>query len=652
MAVYLAASCTNPASAHPLFKQREITSLTHASIAQLCVSGRPFLRELAYDGYYRNIDVFLAATNRQKRLPTHIEDAELSVSGIKDLIPFDIPPIIIVPIHDLTPDQQDTFMVKLGDFEPTKKIMGKTVTFILGRPDIRKSMVYYRICKDSPICPPNVWDPQMFASAAILVVIITEFLKTNTYPAFINEKNRGDFDGADFIIENEFVEAFDKVRIEPAMKRIKISETQGTSADIGGDEDTEMDDNDHEYGFKTIRGAVFVAKPSPMPLVYNIGTPSQVPAGPGRVFPYFDRMIIPDNQTIRGIISSFFLRNLGSTRAEQMNTFKLFRLGWEKVAKTPQGGVLVHMLTGIKISLETQTRLFVVYREQSYAGFVLLGAMWSVSIDNRLYEWESAEKVKAEVAKMSSHEYAIRIICEALSKCSIVVGSAKGNAEIIDTEDVSTPVLMWNAIKRREISDEADEKIKKVLGLVSYQRAFREIREDTLCWLFDETTKPNDAPFPEDSPLYLPPTFSMYGDRLFQLLCSFGPDAPSLYNSSGQTYVIPKASEGDPNNAVGEKGKKALPRLLVAIKSVQVAYLDLKKVMKERAIKIDLGERAGKNRNIHVVGDARDRVYESLRKCLNALETAGDKRKSDGPIPDPKGKRKEISSADDLLSLF
>lgn len=652
MSIYLAASSTNPASAHPLFKQREIDGLTHASVNQLCIAGRPFLRELAYDGYYRNIDVFLASTNRQKRIPTHIEDAELAMANIVEMIPFENPPVFILPIHELSPDQQETFMLKLRDNDPVKKVQGKTVAFILHKPNIRKAMTYLRICKDAPICPDGVWSPQMYASASILITIITEFLKTNTYPAFINEHNRGDFDGGDFIMQNRDLGEYDTIKIDESFKRARIETTEGEEAVRVEDEDAEMEDDAREYAFSTLRSAVLIAKPSPVPLGFNLGSPSEVPTGPGRVFPYFDRMIIPDAQTIRNIVSSFFLRNLGRTREEQVTTFKLLRPGWEKVAKTPQGGILTHMLVGIRIALETQTRMFAVYREGSYAGFVLLGAMWSVAVDNRMYEWGSSEEVKNEVAKMSSHEYALKIICEKLSGCSIVAAGLEGKAEAIGPGDVPSAITLWNAIKQRKLTVGAEEDIKKVLGLVAYQRSYREINCASLCWLFGEVGKADDTPLPDESPLYLPPTFSLYHDRLFQLLCTFGPDAPSMYNTSGQTYIVPKTSLGDANNVMDGKGKKALPRLLVSAKSVQVAYQDLKKVLRERAIKMDLGERAGRNRNVTLFGDQRDQVYEELRECLNIYEKSGDKRKGSGDVPDPKGKRAIIGSAADLLNLF
>jgi len=652
MSIYLAALSSNPAATHPLFKQRGIEGLTHASINQLGIHGRPFLREAAYDGYIRNIDVFLAATNSDQRKPTYTEDAELKMDRINTLIPIELPRLFLLPARELTPDQQDTFMHRVRESEPIKQIQGKTTTFILAKPDIRKAMTYLNASKEGAIASEGTWTPGMFASMAFLVTVITEFLKTNTYPAFLNENNRGEFDGGEFMLSSEDLATARKSMCEEVRcMRGGVDVYMGEDYD-DEDEDAIMEDNAVEIGFSTMRKAVLVAKPSPLPLSYNIGSPAEVPKLPGRVFPYFDKMNIPDNYTIRSVVSSFFLRNLGETREAQIGQFKAFKNSWERLSKTKQGGELVHMLVGIRLALETQTRLFLVYRDDCYAGFVLLGALWSVSVDGRMYEWESAEKVQEQVSLMSSHEYAVRIICEELSKLEVMIGSHAGPAVTVVKDDVTSALAMWDKIKERKFSVAAEEKVKSVLGLVSYSRSYREVCAESLAWLFRAVGNPNEFGLEETDPLFLPPTFSMYHDRLFQLLCSFGPDAPSLYNTSGAIYDIPPASKEDPNNVLNQKGEKALPMILVSLKSVQVAVQDLNKVLKDRAVRINLSERAGRNRNIALRGDHRDRVYNALKDCLDKLEKTGDKRKNTETRRDKRARAIDLNTADDFLNLF
>jgi hypothetical protein len=651
MSIYLAAQSPNPAATHPLFKQRGLNSLTHAAINQLAIHGRPFLREAAYDGYYRNIDVFLSATNSKTNKPTYTENAELRMSEITTLIPVELPKLFFLPAKELSPDQQDTFMHKIRESDPIKRVQGKTTVFILGKPDIRRAMTYVNSAKEGAIASEGTWTPGMFASMAFLVTVITEFLKTNTYPAFLNETNRGEFDGGEFIMSNESWKGLKGVCNEG------IRRMHGEGALLGDDYDSEdedaiMEDNAVEIGFSTMRKVVLTAKPSPMPLSYNVGTPAEVPNLPGRVFPYFDRMNIPDTVTIRSIVSTFFLRNLGENRESQIGQFKLFRNSWERLSKTKQGGELVHMLVGIKLALETQTRLFLVYRDRHYAGFVLLGALWSVTVDNIVYNWESAEKVQEQAAMMSSHEFAVRAICEVLSKCPVMVGNHEGPAVVVGKGEVKSALAMWNKIKERKIEGENEENIKRVLGLVSYTRSYREVHVESLTWLFQSIGNPDDTDLDDDDPLFLPPTFSLYHDRLFQLLCSFGPDAPSFYNSTGAIFSIPSSSKEDPNEVINERGVKALPMILVSLKSVQVALQDLNKVLKDKAIRINLSERAGRNRNIALRGDSRDRVYNELKECLECLEKTGDKRKGVELRRDKRARAVDINTADDLLDLF
>jgi hypothetical protein len=655
MSIYLAAQSPNPATTHPIFKQRGLDGLTHAAINNLGIHGRAYLREAAYDGYYRNIDIFLCATNRQERIPTYTKDAELTMSKITDMIPIKMPKVFILPVIELTPDQQDTFMHKLRDCEPIKHVRGKTTAFILTKPDVRQAMTYLNSTKEGVIAADDTWTPGTFAAMSFLQVVITEFLKTNTYPAFLAENNRGEFDGGSFIMDHQKWEDI------TTQNDYEVKRMRGDPFPELGDEydsDNEKDDADMEHDvleidFSSMRKAVLVAKPSPLPLSYNIGEPSEVPNLPGRVFPYFDKMNTPDNHTIRNIVSTFFLRNLGEDRTSQINQFKAFKTNWEHLAKTKQGGELVHILVGIKLALETQTRLFLVYREECYSGFVLLGALWSVIVDNRVYEWESAEKVQEQVALMSSHHYAVRMITETLSKCSVMVGPHEGPAVEVTVDQVPSAVAMWNKIKERKMTVAESDTIKKFLGLVAYSRTYREVNAESMSWFFRAVGDPAKYALSEKDPLFLPPHFALYQDDLFQLLCTFGPDAPSLYNTTGSLFSIPSPTAlDDPNNVRNQKGERALPVLLVSLKSVQTAYQDLRKVLKDKEIRINLQERAGRNRNIVLRGDGRDKVYQELKECLVSFEKTGSKRKSEEPQTSKKAKRLDMKTADDFLNLF
>jgi len=652
MSIILAGTVSNAHAAHPLFTQRGLLGMTHARLDQLGLFGRPFSRELAYDGYTRNIDVFIAATNHKAKISTNVDAAELFMEKIEHIIPLSSPRVAISPVKKLSSDQVDVMMAKLVDEEPSKEVKGSMTFIVLAKPNPKKAMIYTRISAENVQVPEHTWSPATYASYCFCLAVVTEFLKTNTYPAFISETQiQETTDFADFVSDIDTVTCSD-VNEYPVKRTKWKAQENGDQMEV---DDEEVPSEVYVFSWKELRGAVLVAKPSPIPLVYNVGSPAEVPELPGRCFPYFDRMNIPDATTIRSVMSAYFLRNMGGTREEQMNTFKFFKKGWEILVKTDVGAAMAHILTGVRLALETQTRLFIVIRSDQYAGFVLLGARWSISLHNQVYVAQSAEELRAEVNKMSSHSYAIAKIAQELSPCMMRIGAAQGPPKAIVAADLPSAISLWKAIQERVIEKEARERITEVLGLVAYTRSYKQVDARSLSWMFAELAKDTIPDLPEGTPLYVPATFELFHEKSFQLLCTFGPNAPSLYNSSGTVFKIPASADKDPNNEMveGKKRAKLLPYLLVALKSVKAAHDDLIKVMRDKQIRIDLAERAGKNRNVLIGGEGRDLLYEEIRKCVHATVT-GSKRKAGEVVgSSPKRSRFEsITSADDLLALL
>lgn len=659
MSTLLAAKTLNANQTHPLFHQRNYSGYTHATLHTLGIFGRPFIRELAYDGYRANIDVFIAATNRQKKLSCSTMDAEIYPSAITEMIPLQIPRLAYVPATPFKPDQEASWLTKVKDSDPQKVVQGKQSTYIINKPNIAKAMVYYKTAKSGTSLPENTVSPVVFASYAICLSIITEFLKTNTYPAFLSPEAAGEFDNAEVRMRvTDGLEARFSTSsgfVHPPIKKVHL-----VTEDENQDQEMEEVDEEHEefttYTFTEVRSAVFVAKPSRIPLSFNIGEPSEVPNLPGRAFPYFDRMNIPEGSTIRNVISTYFLRNLGETRSEQMGTFRLFRNAWESLSKTQEGGVVAHIMTGIRLSLETQTRLFIVIRSGEYCGFCLLGALWSCTVDKETFDWVSAEELRVAVDSMSSHAEAKKCIALVLSSCPTIVGSGEGLPREVKVEDISSSVKLWNAIKGRRLSEKDKDELTRYFGLLAYTRSYRQPDAAGLQWLFERMADTQQPDLPDDSPLFIPPNFDLYSKPVFQYLCSFGPNAPSFVNSSGSTFLIPPTSENDTNEEVDAKGKKRLPHILVSLKPVSVAYGDMMKVVKDRAIKMDLAERAGKNRNLVFGGEQRNVVYEGLREMLNkVVEVPAKRGLEEGNYGGPQRKKMLLgaeATAKDILDLF
>jgi hypothetical protein len=652
--IYIATTPPNASAAHPSFKQRSITNLTAVQPNTISILGVPHVKELAYSGYRDNIDVFISATNRFTRLRTDIPGALLLFKNPG--LPITLPPVDYIPSHKLSNDQADALCQKLKDMDPSKMTIGKTLHIILAKPRFELAERLIQSSIENVVPTPDRLTPRDLLAVGLLRQIATEFLATQTYPAWRDkDSRREDKDILEQMDFQLFINRVSKVTLhEPSKKKARIDDDAEDEPDHDEMEHEDIEER-QEITWDTLRESVIVAKPSPLPFNFNIGGPAEVPYLPGLAFPYFDRMLIPDAQTLRNIVSTFFLRCLGDTRDEQRQIFRTIRSSLEVIPRHRFGAELVHIFLGIKLAIETQTRLYLVYVSTDYAGFCLLGAQFSILIDTTWSEAKSPEDLKKDIAKMSSHSHAVSRLSELLSDCVLRDESGKpsGVIEKVDPEFFRTGHNLWEAIQKRVIPSELHDEIYENVRLVSFSRSYKEINPANIRWAIDMVTTKADEPIPEDVPLHVPCAITQMDDRVLKVLSCFGPDSFSFVNMSGSSFAItPSSRSKDPNEDLDEGGKrKVLPVVIVAVKGVLTATADLRKVMKDKKITMDLRERAQRNRCIVFKGEQRNLVYSKLRELAD-FDAKGSKDVGG------KGKGRDVgygpapTTADALLNLF
>jgi len=653
--VYIAA-VSSGATNHPAFKQRAIPNYTAARPSDLLIVGVPHAREIAYAGYKDNIDIFVSATSRQHKINTFTPGAKINLS--RSTISPSFPPVDFIPGIALSSDQMNTLEAKFAGMEPVRRVIGKTTHLLLKKPNmaLAENLVAGAMEHINPT--PDHITPKAFLAGTYLTHILTEFLSTQTYPAWKSKDDRRE----DEQILQQMETAFQIGSVKrEACERAESSKKSRVEPeeDNGEDEDTSMDDEQPEFVYDikwdSLRESVLVAKPSPLPYTFNYGGIADVPNFPGLAFPYFDRMLIPDNLTLRSILSTYFLRCLGDSRDEQRRVFKVLKLGLEQLARTRLGAEFMHVFIGIKLAIETQTRLFIVNVSGDYAGFVLLGARFSVLIDNEWHDAMEPEQLGEVVTAMSSHAKALNDLSRLLSNMQLRTTPAIGGGkETIEPREIQSGHDLWAELQKRVIPEDDYDNLTDALRMISFSRNYKTINAENVAWAVDMMVKDADIPVPTDSPLYVPNAFTLLDDRLLKVLCTFGPDAFSFQNSSGSKYAITPASRSkDTNEEQSESGKgKVLPVVVVAIKGVLTALTDMRRTLKDKALTMDLRERAQKNRCIVFSGQQRDLVYSRLRVMVDSTgaQQAG--------VTEGKGKKRARdednipTSAGGLLDLF
>lgn len=415
----------------------------------------------------------------------------------------------------------------------------------------------------------------------------------------------------------------------------------------------------YELNWRPAHEAVLTAKPSPLPLSHNVGTPSQVPSLPGIVFPYFTRMNRPDAGFLLSAFSRLFFRTTGDSLEECKKHYVTMKKAVSSLASTSAGQVIAHLLYGIELALQSQTRMFVVL-DHGYCGFALLGARWSLFTGASWMLPGTAEEVQSASSQLSTHARAIQDLCDILSACVIKEGASPQYIPEgpISADDVTSGVRLLGYILARKIDTEVAKQMAGPLSRVNFSKAYLPVTMENLVWALEHMTIKASEPLDPTFSLFISASLSNIEDRIYQVLACFGPDVPSFRNASGSTFDLPRPGLKDANEMENELTKaKALPYLLVGYKSITVGYQDMKKVLKDKSIVMDLKERAGSSRNVKLTGNKRDVVYATLKKCIHhesqveagSKDTKGLKRKAEDDLGSTP---KKVMTASDVLSAL
>jgi hypothetical protein len=399
----------------------------------------------------------------------------------------------------------------------------------------------------------------------------------------------------------------------------------------------------------SLRDLVFIAKPSPIPLTNNYGPVATVPSLPGRAFPFFDRMVMPDKSYLRTTFARHFLRHLGDSRTEWQEAYSNLRLHLENLEKSKEGSILSHLLYGVQLALDSQTRMYAVIQNDEYNGFVLLGAGWQLFNGREWIVPEEPKDLRTTLATFSTHSASLEVICRALSRIPIRgPGEVK---EVVNPDNISTSKILWEELTKRDLSKEVKEKLEDHVGMLAFHRSYWSVNSETLRWALRMMTTESHVPIPEETPMYIPPSLQFLDDRIFQVLSVFGPDAPSFMNTSGLQYTIPPPSlvERDDPNEKSVAGHKELDCIIVALKSIMTAYHDARKMLKDRVIQMDKKERAKNHRCIVFKTDDRNAIYSTLKECVGRVQKstgaeASGKRKRDDDDEGTRAAKKDFNS--------
>jgi hypothetical protein len=383
------------------------------------------------------------------------------------------------------------------------------------------------------------------------------------------------------------------------------------------DEDSSKIPSD-SAGFFRFRGSDTVSKAKPVKKpVFNIGSSSEVPVSSGHIFPYFQGLIQPDSVFMNSMIIRRFYQLLGSTHEQCQAAYLDIRHGINSFATTSRGMEFCHILLGIDLALDTQSRCFLIIEKNKYLGFSLIGARYAIFCNTKWYGPANGLELQAAITRMDPHESAVEDMIRMLVNLQ-----AKGQyTGTVDRSLFSEPKLLAEALSGLKISDIGDDDVREmdryIKNLNYMGSGYLTSNPQMISEMLD--TIASNKSIELARPTFIPSIRAPLKSRLFAILSQFGPEAPSFWNDRGKEILckpIDKsvATTGGKRKIGDSDVFGNMPgRILITPKPLLIAIKDMEKVVDKGRVKMDLDERAGKYRNISVEHEeTRKKMWKGL----------------------------------------
>lgn len=612
----------------PLFNLRGLPNQAPTTISNLNIQGIPLERQLAYSQYTSNISAFIYACIA-KRAVTVSPRPYGAVTHAQSL-PLNPPTVSFTLLKALDSDRSDKLINNLGP-GASKTLSGKTT--IYHAPGLIPTQLEAVIAVSTPFfnAGRDAVNPRGMRSYMFISTMISTFLRVHSYPAFRKEDPEsltlfdqlvgGTLGGSYHAAE---VKEKDKDGKEVARTKdlseyaYSLNENGKRPADTGMEVDSTEDEAKTSSGYLRSSGRETVVRARPVTKIQqNIGSVSSIPRTPGLLFPYFHGLIQPDAVYMNSMILRRFYQLMGSTHEECQGQYINLRHGINSLASTARGMELCHMLLGIDLALDTQSRCYVIIEKNKYLGFALLGARYAIFSNTKWYAPATEEAFLGAISRMDPHESAVSDLIDKFEKLQgLDQYSGQTNRAIF--AEPETFVSELEKLKISEIESDDIRDLDRLVRNLNYMgTGYLSQNPQVIAEMLKTLSTSKDIALAR--PTHIPSITAPFSDRSFRALAQFGPEAPSFWNDRGEDISCKAVDKSVPST--GGKRKIGEPdvfgnmpiRILITPKPLLIATRDMNRVIETGKVKMDVKERAGKYRNISLEHeDTRKSIWKGL----------------------------------------
>lgn len=370
---------------------------------------------------------------------------------------------------------------------------------------------------------------------------------------------------------------------------------------------------------------------------------------PGLWFPYLSDLALAD-KGVPDIIKRRFKDTLGDTAENIHQAFESFCSAWGTLKHTEFGKVLSHLLQVIDIAIECQASVKLRGQKDVYEGAVLVGARFTVTVQGRLFEPGSAEKLNDAINMFGNNSLLLKKIAKEL-----------GYANLDAFETIGSFSELRRAVQSSDLQDVDAEGVLVLIRQLSFPKHpyWKPSLENIVSML--KYVDPNKFPMEEllglkTELLPMGPDAVFAGDRERIVLSCFGPEVPSfvipyggkmsLEGDFGKNVVQPrKRGEGS-----GQKTFQVCNEVSIRLVPMKVALSDLSKVKDEKAIynpfAVPKAKRSAGNQYKTFTGEGAKKLVGQLKEFVGVLGTTASgskKRHAEDAGGEGSNKRQAIS---------
>lgn len=389
-----------------------------------------------------------------------------------------------------------------------------------------------------------------------------------------------------------------------------------------------------------------MAKPSPSNFPYS-GPPNSVPFFPGLLFPYFPGSILPSYSVISSVIKTYFFSCLGESEEDCAATLRAIKRAASSWAVSDAGLSLQHLAEGIRLAIESESRIFIIKEDQNYLGFVLLGYGFKVATSSGVVSALDAESLQTEIRNMESRSSIVTKLREKVLGIAVREGVDQEQLiKIPDIEMISKSVrgLRKWIIKNEEVIQDAGDKkeiedmMRKAYQTSPYWKVNKTTIQKACVLILDDHMVEDEVPF------FVSPQVFSDTSQIHEVMSAFGPTGFSFDQGGGTDFPIPREGEDDVASEMVQvpagKGKfrntKAMDSIYVALKPMRSCVFDFQQVISKRRV-VQRKERAGAQKNIQISGNDRNEVWDLLVELLQGRDkrVSSQRQKEVADRPEP-----------------